>query len=81
MFVQVFISEIILVSAGIFLFLQIGNFIKVLFKSEEYVKPVLDSGLADKQTLLKIQTSFDTWGEDPDIFAAEAWGEAVGWRE
>ena len=60
---------------------RVGNFMKVLFKSEEYVKPILDSGFADKQTLLKIQSSFDIWGDDPDIFAAEAWGEAVGWKE
>jgi ubiquinone/menaquinone biosynthesis C-methylase UbiE len=60
---------------------RVGDFMKVLFKSEEYGKPILDSGFADKRTLLKIQTSFDTWGEDPDIFAAEAWGEAVGWKE
>ena len=56
---------------------RVGNFMEVYFKSEEFVKPILDYGFADKQTLQKIQASFDTWGEDPDIFAAEAWGEAV----
>ena len=54
---------------------------EIYFKSEEFVKPVLDYGFADEQTLQKIQASFDTWGEDPEIFAAEAWGEAVAWKE
>lgn len=60
---------------------RVGNFMEVYFKSEEFVKPILDYGFTDKQTLQKIQASFDTWGEDPDIFAAEAWGEAVAWKE
>lgn len=60
---------------------RVGNFMEIYFKSEEFVKPILDYGFADKQTLQKIQASFNTWGEDPDIFAAEAWGEAVAWKE
>lgn len=60
---------------------RVGNFMEIYFKSEEFVKPILDYGFTDKQTLQNIQASFDTWGEDPDIFAAEAWGEAVAWKE
>jgi ubiquinone/menaquinone biosynthesis C-methylase UbiE len=60
---------------------RVGNFMEVYFKSQEFVKPILDYVLTDKQTLQKIQASFDTWGKDPDIFAAEAWGEAVAWKE
>ncbi len=26
------------------------------------------------------ENTFDDWGEDQDIFAAEAWGEAVAWK-
>ena len=53
---------------------------KVYFKSKEFVNPVLENGLTDIPTLKKIQSSFDSWGADQDIFAAEAWGEAVAWK-
>ena len=60
---------------------RVGDFMKIFFKSEEFVKPVLDFGLTDKQTLHKIQASFETWGIDSDIFAAEAWVESVAWKK
>ena len=59
---------------------KVGNYMKVYFTSEEFVSPVLRDNLTDSTTLEKIQYSFDIWGEDQDIFAAEAWGEAVAWE-
>ena len=34
-------------------------------------------GLADKQVLDRLKSSFLMWGEMPEAFAAEAWGEIV----
>jgi len=59
---------------------KVGQLMKAYFKSDEFVVPVLRYNLTDITTLEKIGSSFDDWGEDPDIFAAEAWGEAVAWK-
>lgn len=59
---------------------KVGHFMKAYFESEEFVGPVLRYNLADARTLEKIQSAFDDWGEDQDIFAAEAWSEAVAWK-
>jgi ubiquinone/menaquinone biosynthesis C-methylase UbiE len=59
---------------------KVGNYMKVYFTSMEFVDPVLRYNLTDSTTLEKIRSSFDIWGKDPDIFAAEAWGEAVAWE-
>ncbi|OGW41134.1 MAG: hypothetical protein A2Y97_09600 [Nitrospirae bacterium RBG_13_39_12] len=59
---------------------KVGHFMKVYFRSEEFVGPVLRHNLTESTTLEKIQLSFDDWGEDQDIFAAEAWGEAIAWK-
>ena len=57
-----------------------GHFMNLYFKGEEFVGPVLRHNMIDRTTLEKIQSAFDDWGEDQDIFAAEAWGEAVAWK-
>lgn len=59
---------------------RVGRLMKAYFLSQEFVKPALQYGLLDGKTLDSIQSSFDDWGENPDIFAAEAWGEAVAWK-
>ena len=59
---------------------RVGEFMKAYFASDEFVGPVLRYGLADAGALEKIQSAFDDWGEDEDLFAAEAWGEAVTWK-
>jgi len=60
---------------------RVGNLMAVGFASAEFVTPVLDSQFADHDTLQKIPPAFRSWDEDPDVFAAEAWGEAVAWKE
>jgi len=59
---------------------KVGHLMKVYFTSEEFTGPALRHKLTDGTTLKRIQSSFDDWGEDQDIFAAEAWGEAVAWK-
>ena len=59
---------------------KVGNLMKAYFNSEEFVGLVLQRNMVDGKTLEKIQRAFDDWGEDQDIFAAEAWGEAVAWK-
>ncbi len=56
---------------------RVGRLMKAYFLSEEFVNPALQRGLVDHKTLDRIQSAFDDWGENPDVFAAEAWGEAV----
>jgi ubiquinone/menaquinone biosynthesis C-methylase UbiE len=59
---------------------QVGHFMKAYFASDEFVGPVLHHDLASDDTLKRIQSAFDDWGENEDIFAAEAWGESVAWK-
>ncbi len=60
---------------------RVGNFMAAYFTSAEFVTPVLANQFADPDTLQKIPPAFRAWAEDPDVFAAEAWGEAVAWKE
>ncbi len=59
---------------------KVGGFMKAYFRSKEFVVPALKRKFVDRRTLSKIQSAFDDWGIDEDIFAAEAWGESVAWR-
>lgn len=45
--------------------------------SNEFMKPIIDKNLSDKPTLERISSSFLEWANNPDAFAAEAWGEAI----
>jgi ubiquinone/menaquinone biosynthesis C-methylase UbiE len=59
---------------------KVGRLMKGYFMSEELVNLALQHGLVDRKTPEKIWTALDDWGENADIFAAEAWGEAVAWK-
>lgn len=59
---------------------RVGEFMKAYFTSKEFVIPALKYGLVDKKILPKVQSAFDDWGIDENVFAAEAWGEAVAWK-
>ncbi len=59
---------------------RVGRLMKAYFASEEFVRPVLEHNMADAGALEKMQRAFDDWGDDQNIFAAEAWGEAVAWK-
>jgi len=60
--------------------LKVGRLMKGYFTSKDFVIPALKHGLVDRKTLPKIQSAFDDWGKDQDVFAAEAWGESVAWK-
>jgi ubiquinone/menaquinone biosynthesis C-methylase UbiE len=59
---------------------EVGRLMKAYVQSDEFVLPAFKHGLLDRETLPQIQSAFDDWGEDENIFAAEAWGEAVAWK-
>jgi ubiquinone/menaquinone biosynthesis C-methylase UbiE len=59
---------------------DVGAFMKAYFASKEFSIPALKNRLVGKRNLPLIQSSFDDWGVDENIFAAEAWGEAVAWK-
>jgi ubiquinone/menaquinone biosynthesis C-methylase UbiE len=59
---------------------RVGEFMRAYFTSKEFVIPALKYKFVDKKTLPKVQSAFDDWGIDENVFAAEAWGEAVAWK-
>lgn len=48
--------------------------------SDEFTQPIIDLGLSDQPTLERISKELRNWGESPDAFAAEAWGEALAFK-
>jgi SAM-dependent methyltransferase len=49
--------------------------------SPDLIAQVTTMGLADRSTIEKISAAFTQWGEHPGAFAAEAWGEAIAWKD
>lgn len=45
-----------------------------------YAAEWLARGWVDLETLERISAAWTAWAAQPDAFAAEAWGEAVGWK-
>ena len=54
-----------------------AHFLAELCGDSEFSKQLVEYGLADKRVLAQLKSSFLTWGEMPEAFAAEAWGEIV----
>jgi hypothetical protein len=48
--------------------------------SDEFAQPIIELGLSDRPTLERISNELLIWGENPDAFAAEAWGEAIAYK-
>jgi len=48
--------------------------------SDEFTQPIIDLGLSDRPTLDRISKELNNWGDNPDAFAAEAWGEALAFK-
>ena len=48
--------------------------------SDEFAQPIIDLGLSDRPTLERISKELRNWGDSPDAFAAEAWGEALAFK-
>ncbi len=47
----------------------------------DFVKFVIESGWADRETLDRIKIAWQEWGEHPDSFLAQIKCEAVGWKD
>ena len=52
-----------------------------ILQQADFVKFVIESGWADRETLDRIKVAWKVWGEHPDSFHAEIKCEAVGWKE
>jgi SAM-dependent methyltransferase len=57
-----------------------ANFLATYTVSAEFAEPLAKLNLASKVELQAISDALRLWGEHPDAFAAEPWGEAVAWR-
>ena len=58
----------------------VANFLATYCVSPEFAEPVTQLNLASQGELQTISEELRQWGENPDAFAAEPWGEAVAWR-
>jgi SAM-dependent methyltransferase len=61
--------------------LSSANFLSNYCVSSEFADPIVKLGLADLSKLQQISLALKRWGKNPNAFAAEAWGEAVAWKE
>jgi SAM-dependent methyltransferase len=60
--------------------LQVAAYMAAHCISDEFVQPIIELGLSDRPTLERISNELLIWGENPDAFAAEAWGEAIAYK-
>ncbi|MDE2813856.1 MAG: methyltransferase domain-containing protein [Gemmatimonadota bacterium] len=54
-----------------------AHFLSELCGDSEFADQLVEYGLADKRVLGQLKSAFLMWGEMPEAFAAEAWGEIV----
>ncbi len=54
-----------------------AHFLSELCGDSKFSEQLVEYGLADERVLAQLKSSFLTWGEMPEAFAAEAWGEIV----
>jgi hypothetical protein len=57
-----------------------ADFLASLVGNSSFARQLVAAGVADGTTLDQMREAFLRWGAGPDAFAAEAWGEVVGWR-
>jgi ubiquinone/menaquinone biosynthesis C-methylase UbiE len=58
-----------------------ARFLAALVGNCDFASRLVCAGIADRPALERMGRSFVKWGADPNAFAAEAWGEAVAWKE
>ncbi len=58
----------------------VANFLATYSLSPEFAEPIIKLKLTTPTELQTINQELRQWGESPDAFAAEPWGEAVAWR-
>ena len=54
-----------------------AHFLSELCSESEFSDQLVEYGLADRCVLEQLKSAFLMWGEMPEAFAAEAWGEIV----
>ena len=59
---------------------QIALYMAAHCISDEFTQPIIDLGLSDQPTLERISKELRNWGDSPEAFAAEAWGEALAFK-
>jgi SAM-dependent methyltransferase len=59
----------------------VADFLASYTVSTEFAGPIIELNLASEVELQAISDELRRWGENPDAFAAEPWGEAVAWRD
>ncbi|AUX48388.1 methyltransferase type 11 [Sorangium cellulosum] len=58
-----------------------ARFLAAYCESVEFRDQAVALGIADHAAIREMSAAFLAWGEDPGAFAAEAWGEAVAWKD
>jgi SAM-dependent methyltransferase len=58
-----------------------ARFLAQLVGHSDFARQAREAGLAGADTLGRMSRAFEAWGRDPCAFAAEAWGEALAWKE
>jgi ubiquinone/menaquinone biosynthesis C-methylase UbiE len=61
--------------------LRVSSFMAGYCESDEFAQSMTKYRLTDRQNLRGIADAIRDWGRDPGAFAAEAWVEAVAWKE
>ena len=54
-----------------------AGFLAELVGESAFASQLIEAGIADNVTLVRMSEGFIAWGRHPHAFAAEAWGEAV----
>ena len=59
---------------------KVASYLAAHCVSEEFTRPIIDLGFSDRESLERISRELIKWGNNPDAFAAEAWGEALAFK-
>jgi hypothetical protein len=57
----------------------VADFLATYTVSTEFATPIIELNMASEAELHAISEELRRWGDNPDSFAAEPWGEAVAW--
>jgi len=60
---------------------QVASYMAAHCISDEFIQAIIDLGLSNRSALERISKELMIWGDNPDAFAAEAWGEALAYKK
>jgi ubiquinone/menaquinone biosynthesis C-methylase UbiE len=60
---------------------QLATTFSDLLSEADYIRKVVDLGLAERAELARISQAWQAWGEHPDAFLAVAYCEVVAWKD